>query len=528
MNSPTDPVVKADILIVDDAPDNLRFLTNMLKSQGYQVRKALNGRIALKSIQKIKPDLILLDINMPEMNGYELCQKLKSVPATSDIPIIFISAFCETLNKIQAFQLGGVDYITKPFQIDEVLARIENQLTLHQLQKQLCAQNIRLQQEILERQRAEEQIRFLLTTTQLINQAGDFHSALEVTLRQVCLTIGWDLGEAWIPSLDATILEYSQGWYVSEKQLEKFIYNSINLRLTPSMGIAGKVWLSQELEWIEDLSLPLFPGFIRREFALEVGLKTALSIPIIIDDQIIAILVFFKKYQSQPEPRVIELVKAVTTQLGALIHRKKIEAALVKANQELERLATLDSLTGLANRRRFNEYFYLEWLQLFREKLPLSLLLCDVDFFKRYNDTYGHLAGDFCLQQVAAAIQQCVKRSVDLVARYGGEEFAVILPNTNAKVAIRLAETIRKRVQALKIVHDRSEVSNYITLSIGVASIIPQAEIDPEILIAMTDKALYSAKQGGRNCVAIENLMTFQTSCHDTNVLSQPPIPSRQ
>lgn len=172
---------------------------------------------------------------------------------------------------------------------------------------------------------------------------------------------------------------------------------------------------------------------------------------------------------------------------------------LEKANQDLQRLATADSLTKVANRRRFDEYLDLQWLQLSREPGYLSLILCDVDFFKGYNDTYGHLAGDGCLQQVAQAISNTIKKSADLVARYGGEEFAVILPNTNAAGAAAVAEQIRDSLKALQIPHHKSSVSPYVTLSLGVACMIPHLELTPDSLIEAADRALYQAKVSGRN-----------------------------
>lgn len=137
---------KADILVVDDMPDNIRLLSNILIEQGYKVRKAINGQIALTAAQSLPPDLILLDINMPRMNGYEVCKKLKENAQTLSIPVIFLSALDEVLDKIQAFQVGAVDYITKPFQFEEVLVRIKTQLTIRDLQAQLQAQNFQLQQ----------------------------------------------------------------------------------------------------------------------------------------------------------------------------------------------------------------------------------------------------------------------------------------------------------------------------------------------------------------------------------------------
>lgn len=147
---------KIKILVVDDQPNNLRFLSDLLSKQGYKVQKAINGKLALSAAMASCPDLILLDIMMPEMNGYEVCQKLKSTEKTREIPVIFLSALDETYNKVKAFGLGGADYITKPFQVEEVLARIEKQLTLRSLQKQLQMQNYFLELEIEARKQAEK------------------------------------------------------------------------------------------------------------------------------------------------------------------------------------------------------------------------------------------------------------------------------------------------------------------------------------------------------------------------------------
>ncbi|MBW4634661.1 MAG: response regulator [Iphinoe sp. HA4291-MV1] len=150
---------KANILVVDDTPDNLRLLSAMLTQLGYEVRRVINGQTALKTAEAAPPDLILLDIMMPDMNGYEVCQRLKASSLTRDIPVIFISALDEVLDKVKAFAVGGVDYITKPFSEEEVFARVENNLTIRRLQKQLTEQNKQLQQEISERQKAETELR---------------------------------------------------------------------------------------------------------------------------------------------------------------------------------------------------------------------------------------------------------------------------------------------------------------------------------------------------------------------------------
>ncbi|OKH37009.1 hybrid sensor histidine kinase/response regulator [[Phormidium ambiguum] IAM M-71] len=158
MNSNSVLSSKADIMIVDDTPDNIRFLSTLLQEQGYNVRKAINGKMALTAIRTVVPDLVLLDINMPMMNGYEVCQELKNDRATQTVPIIFISALNDVNDKVKAFDLGGADYITKPFQIGEVLARIQHQLTIKTLQNQLQSQNEKLQNTLEELRTAQAQI----------------------------------------------------------------------------------------------------------------------------------------------------------------------------------------------------------------------------------------------------------------------------------------------------------------------------------------------------------------------------------
>ncbi|WP_254566079.1 PleD family two-component system response regulator [Oscillatoria sp. HE19RPO] len=333
----TPPSCKGNILLVDDTPDNLRVLSSLLTKHGYYLRKALNGEMAITAAHALIPDLILLDINMPSMNGYEVCLALKSSETTRSIPIIFISVLDDVLDKVKAFKVGGIDYITKPFQLEEVIVRIENQLKIQRLQDQLQEKNRLL----------EEQ----------------------------------------------------------------------NYRLL------------QEID-----------------------------------------------------------------------NRKKAESALKKVNQKLQKLACIDGLTQVSNRRKFDEYLKQEWTRLGRHHHPLSLILCDIDYFKAYNDTYGHPAGDECLKQVAQAICHAVKRPADLVARYGGEEFAAILPHTHCQGALSVARNIQREIQQLDIKHCASNVCDIVTISLGICTMIPTIEESLDTLILSADKALYQAKQTGRNC----------------------------
>jgi diguanylate cyclase (GGDEF)-like protein len=176
---------------------------------------------------------------------------------------------------------------------------------------------------------------------------------------------------------------------------------------------------------------------------------------------------------------------------------------LQEANQNLKLLANLDALTKLSNRRGFDDYIQKEWDRMQRIKAPLSLIMCDVDFFKHYNDRYLHPNGDKCLIKVAMSMRSTVRRSGDLVARYGGEEFAIVLPNTDALGAVSVGENIRAAIKNLQITHEASAVCPYVTVSVGVSTIIPNQENDFQALINAADRALYQSKSHGRDRVTM-------------------------
>jgi diguanylate cyclase (GGDEF)-like protein/PAS domain S-box-containing protein len=195
----------------------------------------------------------------------------------------------------------------------------------------------------------------------------------------------------------------------------------------------------------------------------------------------------------------INLLERVALELSVAIKQAKLYQQLEQANRELQQLSVMDSLTQIANRRKFDQYIAQEWTRLSRERSPLALILCDIDHFKLYNDTYGHPAGDRCLIEVAQAISKVIKRPCDLLARYGGEEFVLVLPQTPLEGAKYLAQQIRLQVEALKIPHQHSSVDLYVTISLGVSSCIPHSDFNFEVLIAAADQGLYQAKEMGRN-----------------------------
>ncbi|ODG99460.1 diguanylate cyclase response regulator [Nostoc sp. KVJ20] len=302
------PESQSLVLIVDDEPFIRLILRHFLEREGYKIAEAQNGIEALTAFKQLHPDIVLLDAIMPDMDGFECCTQLELLDRSKHTPVLMITGLEDQESVDRAFEVGAMDYVTKP---------------IH--------------------------------------------------------------------------------WPVLRQRVKRLIQQS---------------QLQQKLEAV---------------------------------------------------------------------------------NLELQRLVTIDGLTQVANRRRFEEYFNQEWQRMKREQLPLSLILCDVDFFKSYNDTYGHRVGDRCLQKIAQAIKDIIKRPGDLLARYGGEEFAVILPNTDTEGATYVADKICHTVRTLAIPHQNSQASPHVTISVGFTTEIPQSDSDLEEMIAVADRALYQAKAAGRD-----------------------------
>lgn len=206
--------------------------------------------------------------------------------------------------------------------------------------------------------------------------------------------------------------------------------------------------------------------------------------------------------------RIRAHTKAYLTQLErdeAFRKLGELQKELQRSNAELQKLTCQDGLTFIANRRRFDDFIRKECLRSARDSTTIALILIDIDYFKLYNDNYGHLKGDECLQKVAATLQKAVQRPADLVARYGGEEFAVVLPSTDATGAIKIADSLRLAVEALELPHAYSPLTNIITISMGIACKVANEKTSPADLIEMADEALYEAKNAGRNQSKVHN-----------------------
>jgi two-component system chemotaxis family response regulator WspR len=210
-------------------------------------------------------------------------------------------------------------------------------------------------------------------------------------------------------------------------------------------------------------------------------------------------------------PDKIELIARIRYHSQAYINQierdeafkalEKSQEQLASANLALQKLSSIDGLTGIANRRSFDETLKKEWNRALRYEQPIGLIMLDIDFFKLYNDNYGHQGGDECLKNVANLLSSVIQRETDFLARYGGEEFSVILPDTDLKNSVKIAEDMRLALGALRIEHAKSKISNFVSISLGVAAVVPKKDTEPELLITAADQALYRAKADGRDRV---------------------------
>lgn len=313
--------------------------------------------------------------------------------------------------------------------------------------------------------------------------------------------------------LQTTVAELNQFLQVDKIQINRVDRNS-KLTLLFESRLNNKV-LSCEINQPQRFPIVLFQNNLTKLCAGEIVTQddldssqmknntcSTLMIPILPEQELWGILCIEQCSTSRNwTTEEIKLLQRLALELSVAINQAKLYQQLAEANQELEKLSVVDSLTKIANRRKFDQYIAAEWTRLAREQNPLSLILCDIDYFKLYNDTYGHQAGDHCLQEVAQAISNVIKRPADLVARYGGEEFVLVLPNTPLPGAKHLAQEVRLQVEALRLPHINSPLDLYVTVSLGVSCCIPQSNFSFQTLIAAADKGLYQAKATGRNRV---------------------------
>ncbi len=419
------------IMVVDDTPANLTLLRNILEPEGYKVLLATSGEKALELLNRITPDLILLDVMMPGLDGFATITRIKQLPSAKDVPVIFVTAKAEQADIVKGFECGAVDYITKPVQQLETLARVQAHLRIQHLLQ-------------VERRQAE-QIRAVINNITdcivVIDKEGFIQSANPAT-------------------------EHLLG-YCQQALCQKHIAEIFNFDGEPSAFLEILMHHQDNHPWWR------YPCGVRA------------------DDKKVPVDVNIREMFTK-EPSYVVVIQDIS------LYRHEID--------QLHQLSETDPLTNIHNRRYFEILLEQSWQHCKRNLQGISLLFVDVDYFKAYNDCYGHQEGDSCLKLVAKALNGALSRGVDSVSRYGGEEFVAILPDCHQSGAVKVAENMLNAVRQLNIEHRASEFQ-IVTVSIGVASCDHSLSQQPigstKALLAQADKALYHAKSGGRNRLEI-------------------------
>jgi len=478
-------------------------LCQAIEQDGYRVVPVAGAEQCLAIYESIRPDVVVLNTMLPGVDGFTCCAQLQA--SRSNPPPVLMMTSLEDLETIdRIFAVGAMDYITKPIRLVVLRQRIRRLL-----------QTNRIMEELRQQTQREHLVKAI---TLKIRQSLDLDQNLSTSVTEV---------RAFLNADRVALYQINPG------RGGTFVVESVKPGWTPVLGIPlvdpcfDEEYASQYRQGRVSATNDIYQADLPDcyvELLARIEIRANLIVPVVYKDELWGLLCAHQCSAARHwESFEVELLCQLANQMAIAIQQSRLFRQLEEANRHLQRLASSDGLTQVANRRYFDEYLAQEWQRMSREATPLSLILCDIDYFKAYNDAYGHPAGDNCLQQVAIAISESVKRPADLVARYGGEEFAVILPNTGIEGAVQVAEAIRTRVRDLELVQANTQVSQYVTLSVGIACTVPRPartcprgeslkaphctllhpESSPAALIAAADRALYQAKAAGRNTVRV-------------------------
>jgi len=449
----------ARVLVVDDVELNVKLLEAKLASEYFEVVSAYNGPTALELAESEVPDIVLLDVMMPRMDGFEVCRRLKANPRTADIPVVMVTALSDVADRLRGLESGADDFLTKPVNDIALFARVRSLVRVKRMMEEL-----RLREEICGRFESPDHADGTLEDTSpahilLLEEQGFAATRIAETLAPIAASVR------------------RTGCCVEAQQM---VNDDVELVIA-SLSMPDGDPLRLVSQWRASEATRQLPILLLAEEAELPRLAKGLDLGA-------------NDYLVRPVDRN-ELLARARTQ----IRRKRLQDRLRENHRRSLSLALTDELTGLFNRRYVIAHLN-ELISRIGEGTPeIALMMLDIDYFKAVNDTHGHPAGDDVLRELAARMLRQV-RSVDLVARLGGEEFVAVMPETNLAGAVVVAERLRQAVSAEPFTIQATGLRLPVTISIGVAASNGPGET-VENLLKRADDALYEAKRNGRNRV---------------------------
>jgi two-component system, cell cycle response regulator len=448
--------MSARVLVVDDVDLNVKLLEAKLSSEYFDVLSADNGRLALELADAERPDVILLDVMMPRMDGFEVCRLLKANPRTADLPVVMVTALSDVANRLRGLEAGADDFLTKPVNDIALFARVRSLVRLKRMMEEW-----RLRDEICGR--------FGGRDGAAVEDGGSARILIAEEDRFAAARMAETLATTHRLNLVGSCAE-AQSQLDAETEL---IIASLTLPDGDPLRLVSQCRANEIFRQLPILLVAANSDLPRLAKGLDLGAND---------------------YLVRPVDRN-ELLARTMIQ----IRRKRLQDRLNENYQRSLSLALTDELTGLYNRRYLLAHLDELVVRINHDGVEAAVLMFDIDHFKRVNDTHGHAAGDDVLREVAARAMNTV-RSVDLVARLGGEEFAVVMPETGLAIAETVAERLRLAVAGEPFTIRASGDALQITVSIGVTTAIAGGE-DRDRFLKCADEALYSAKTSGRNRV---------------------------
>ena len=450
----------ARILVVDDIPANVKLLEVRLLAEYFEVLTATNGPEAIETCENGKVDVVLLDVMMPDMDGFEVCRRLKSDPATSHIPVVMITALDQTTDRVRGLQAGADDFLTKPVNDLQLMTRVKSLVRLKTLTDELrlrasTTRNIGIE-ELLNRSLAEADT---LPKILLVDERSSSAARVVKML-------------AGAAEVDVAADPHAGFFQAAENAYECILVSTGFADFDP-LRLCSQLRSLDRTRFLPIILLAEQGEDSRIIRALELGVNDYLIRPI---DQ-----------------------HELTARLRTQVRRKRYNDRLRASVTQTIEMAVTDGLTGLHNRRYLDSHLQTLFDRAVTRRRPLSVMITDLDRFKSINDTHGHDGGDDVLREFASRLRRNV-RGIDLACRFGGEEFVVVMPDTDGAIAERVAERIRAEIATMPFPIGRDGKTVEVTISIGVSSIL-KGQDTVEAMMKRADLALYEAKNGGRNRV---------------------------